>query len=161
MHTTNSEVEPKRGPGRPRKENQEPEPRRRRREGGNVTGRRLGVNEDMLDFTRFAYRWVNDDPARIQGKTVYDDWNIMTQEGGALKEDATDLGSAVSMVVGTHPDGSPKRAYLCRKPRTYFEADQKEKQKELDEQLNQLRRGLDREGASQADYVPTSGISIS
>lgn len=161
MHTTKSEAEPKRGPGRPRKENAEPERRRRRREGGNVTGRRLGVNEDMLDFNSFAYRWINDDPARIQSKTVYDDWNLMTQDGGELKEDATDLGAAVSMVVGTKPDGSPKRAYLCRKPRKWFEADQKEKQKELDEQLNQLRRGNDRDGASQADYVPASGISIS
>lgn len=159
MHTT--KPEDKRGPGRPRKGNAEPERRRRKREGASVIGRRLGVNEDILDFGKFAYRWINDDPARIQSKTVHDDWTLMTQDGGEVKEDATDLGAAVSMVVGTNPDGSPKRAYLCRKLRAWWDADQKEKQTELDEQLNQLRRGLDREGASQADYVPTSGISIS
>lgn len=161
MHTSKVEAEVKRGPGRPRKEDAERGERRRKRESQGVSGRRLGVNEGHLDFSTYKYRWINDDPARIQRLTQYDDWNVCTQNGGELKEDATDLGNAVSVVVGTHADGSPKRAYLARKLKSFWEEDQREKQRELDEQLNQLRRGLDREGASQADYVPTSGISIS
>lgn len=134
--------------------------RRRKRGGGHVHGRRLGVNPDLLDFTRFVYRWINDDPARLVAKTRHDDWDVMSNDGGAMKEDATDLGDAVSIVVGTNPDGSVKRAYLCRKPKTYFDEDQREKQAALDEQLNQLRRGNDRSGAAQGDYIPSSGISL-
>lgn len=157
MNTMHSE---KRGPGRPRKEVEDQMPRRRKRETANMTGRRLGVNESLLDFDKYAYRWINDDPARVQTMTSHDDWNVVMQDDGELKEDVTDLGAAVSVVVGTRPDGSPKRAYLARKLRQWWKDDQRQKQKDLDEQLNQLRRGLDREGASQADYVPASGISI-
>ncbi len=150
---TTSEPE-KRGPGRPPKE------RRRRRAASVQTGQRLAVNESMLDKSRFAYRWINDSPARIMMMTKEDDWDIVTNEGGVVKDDSTDLGNAVSVVVGANPDGSPLRAYLCRKPKTYWDEDQAAKGAGLDEQLAQLRRGLDRSGASQSDYVPNSGIRL-
>lgn len=145
----------KRGPGRPRKE----ETQRRRKSRHGVIGQRLGVNESMLDFERYAYRWLNDDPARLFNKMKEDDWDVVHQQGGEVK-DESDLGSAVSTVVGTKPDGSPLRAYLCRKPKPYFDEDKQAKQAELDDQLEQLRRGMTREGASQSDYVPHSGIRL-
>lgn len=145
---------------RERAPRQEQEQERRRRRDGGVIGRRLGVAESMLDFNRFAYRWLNDEPARIMAKTRQDDWDIVTQDGGALKEDSADLGTAVSQIVGVKPDGSPKRAYLCRKPKTYFDEDQAAKQQTLDDQLAEMRRGNDRDGASQSDYVPKSGIRL-
>lgn len=147
--------EPKRGPGRPRKE----ETQQRRKQRGGVIGRRLGVNESLLDFDHFAYRWINDDPARIFSKTKEDDWDLVHQDGSEIKGES-DEGSAISQVVGTKPDGSPLRAYLCRKPKPYYEEDQAEKQRELDEQLAQMRRGNARDGSSQSDYVPHGGISI-
>lgn len=157
MTTTQPE---KRGPGRPRKEETR-ERRKNRSAGGYLHGRRMGVNPDLLDHSRFAYRWINDEMGdRLVRLTKHDDWDIMSNSGGEMKEDATDLGDAVSIIVGTHPDGSPKRAYLCRKPREWYEEDQTAKQAELDEQLNQLRRGNARDGASQSDYVPHSGISM-
>ena len=150
--------EERRKPGRPRKE--ETKERRRNRGGGYLHGKRMGVDPSLLDFNQYAYRWINDEPGRLITMTKHDDWNVVDNKGGAVKEDSTDLGNAVSLVVGTHADGSPKRAYLCLKPKTFFEEDQAAKHAELDEQLRQMRTGNDKAGASQSDYVPTSGISI-
>lgn len=132
--------------------------RRKKRGGGELTGTRLGVAKSKLDFEKFVYRWVNDTPGRMHAKTVEDDWDVVMNDG--VKEDATDLGNAVSQIVGTAPDGKPLKAYLCRKPRGYFDEDQADKSKGLDEQLNQLRRGNDRAGGSQSDYIPSTGISM-
>lgn len=131
--------------------------RRKDRGGGELTGQRLGVAKSKLDFDKFAYRWINDDPGRIFAKTKEDDWDIVTNDGGVIKEDSPDLGSAVSQIVGTKPDGSARVAYLCRKPKTYFDEDQAAKAQALDQQLADLRRGKTSEG--EAEYVPSSGIS--
>lgn len=147
--------EEKRGPGRPRKEQEQ----RRRKDRGGVVGQRLGVNESSLDLGRFAYRWINDKPARLYAKTKEDDWDIVHQDGSEIKEES-DLGSAVTQVVGTHPDGSPMLAYLCRKKLSWYEEDQEEKKRQLATQLSELRRGNDRSGASQGDYVPNEGIRV-
>lgn len=144
--------------GRSRKEETQ-ERRRRRQGGGYVHGKRLGVNDEMLDFNRFKYRWLNDEPGRIFAKTKHDDWDIVTNKGGVVKEDSDDLGDAVSHIVGTHPNGDAKRAYLVRKPKKYYEEDHKAKMAELDEQLSQMRQGLSKDGASQSDYVRESRIS--
>lgn len=151
----NTRTDERRGPGRPRKEQEQ----RRRKSRDSVVGQRLGVNESSLDFSRYAYRWINDKPARLFAKTKEDDWDVVHQDGSEVKEES-DLGSAVSQVVGTNPDGSPMRAYLCRKRRDWYEADQEEKTRELQQQLSELRRGNDRSGASQSDYVPHEGIRV-
>ena len=153
---TNTMQAERRGPGRPPREQQHAERRKKR---GGIHGSRMGVSMDLLDFNQYAYRWINDTPggARMYEKTKNDDWDLVSQDGGVVKNDATD--GAVSIIVGTNPDGSPLRAYLCRKPKTWYDEDQAAKQAELDEQLNQLRRGLTRDGQSQSDYVP-AGNSI-
>jgi len=132
----------------------------RRRNRSGVTGQRLGVAMAMLDFERFKYRWVNDVPARLFAMTKEDEWDIVTQDGGSVKDDTPDLGSAVSQIVGTAPDGSALRAYLCRKPIKYWREDQRMKSAELDKQLADLRRGRSRDGDANGDYVPHDGISI-
>lgn len=133
--------------------------RRRRREFDGAA-KRLGVNTDALDHDRFVYRWINATDARMFEKTVQDDWDIVTQDGGTVKHDATDIGSAVSIVAGTQANGSGLRTYLCRKPRRYFDEDQKKKQDRLDEQLKQLRAGKSAQGEALGDYVPRGGIVI-
>lgn len=115
----------------------------------------------MLDFEKYAYRWINDDPARVMMMTKEDDWDIVTQTGGIVKDDATDLGGAVAQTVGRSEDGKPLLAYLCRKPRTFYVEDQRSKADELDTQLAELRRGNARDGSPLSDYVPNSGITIS
>lgn len=128
---------------------------RRRRNAIETVGKRLAVNASALDFSKFKYRWINDDPARIFQMTKQDDWDVVTPEGEVIKDDSTDLGNAVSVVVGQDPNsGAARRAYLCRKRNEWYEEDQKQKQTELDEQLEQIRRGKDAAGGSQSDYVP-------
>lgn len=137
----------------------QPEQRRRKgRETGELTGVRLGVLASSLDHEKYVYRWVNDAPGRIHGKTQEDDWDVVRKSG--VKEDSADMGDAVSEVVGVKPDGSPMRAYLCRKPRKFYDEDQAEKTANLDRQLADMKRGRDRSGAPQADYIPASGISM-
>jgi hypothetical protein len=135
-------------------------PPRRRKASAGVIGTRLAVAEDKLDFDRFAYRWINDKMARISGKYA-EDWDVV-QNDGSVKEDSADLGNAVSAVVGLNPDGSKMLAYLCRKPKTYFDEDQRDKMAALDEQLTQLRSGTARDaetGEAQSDYVRGMRIS--
>ena len=132
--------------------------RRRKPGSGEVIGRRLAVRESTLDFNSYRYRWINDHEARFMAKTREDDWDLVMNDN--VKDDNADLGNAVSQIVGTKPDGSALRAYLCRKPRKWYEDDQKEKQAELDRQLEQIRVGNDRSGGSQADYIPAGGIRI-
>jgi hypothetical protein len=135
-------------------------PERRKRAEIDTTGKRLAVRTDMLDFDKYKYRWINDSDVRLYRLTKQDDWEVMTQAGGALKPEATDLGTAVSMPVGTKPDGSAMNAYLCRKLRRFYEDDQKMKQNELDEQLARLRAGKDAKGADMGDYTPSGGIRV-
>lgn len=134
------------------------ETERRRKKAAETTGGRLGVNPALLDHDKYAYRFFNDDPGRIVSKTRMDDWDLIPNEGE--KEDSTDLGSMVSVIVGAKPDGSPKRAFLARKLKTFYEQDKAEGQKALDKQLAELKRGKARDGSSQSDYVPNSGISM-
>lgn len=150
------EQDEKRGPGRPRKDSH---PKRRRKTGPNIYGKRLPVDLSQCDFDNFKYRWINDDEVRLYAMTKQDDWNICAKDGTEI--DGSDLGNAKSQIVGVKADGSAKRAFLCRKPKTFYEEDQIEKQTELDKQLEQLRRGNARDGSSQGDYVPSGGISIS
>jgi len=119
----------------------------------------------------FAYRWVVDHPGRMYALTVQDDWAVMTQDGGEVKEDSTDMGNAVSIVVGAHADGSAKRAYLCRKPREWYDEDKKNDRKAVEETERMLKQGVvpeegDFNNNAEGFYVPrdragNSGISIS
>ena len=142
----------------PKKPSDENRQRRKSRDSG-VIGQRLAIPASMLDHSRFKYRWINDDgAARIFDKTKQDDWDIVANNGAVA--DSADLGNAVSKVVGLAPDGSALKAYLCRKLRTFYDEDQALKSAELDRQIADLRRGNDRDGKSQADYIPASGIRI-
>lgn len=130
----------------------------RRRKGSQGFGK-LSVDESMLDHSTYVYRWLNDEQnGRIYSKTKMDDWDLVPNAG--VKEDSTDLGDMVSVPVGTHENGTPKRAYLARKLKTYYDDDRAEAQRELDRQLAEMRRGNDRDGAPLSDYIPRSGIRI-
>ena len=135
-------------------------PERRKRTDIDMTGKRLAVRSELLDFDKYKYRWINDADVRLFRLTKQDDWEVMTQDGAALKSDNTDLGAGISIPVGTKPDGSPMRAYLCRKLRRFYEDDQKMKQTELDEQLSRMRAGKDANGADMGDYTPAGGIRV-
>lgn len=159
MHENTSTPE-KRGPGRPRKE--EVREQRRKRPGERYAyGRRLGVDPSILDHAQFQYRWINDKDARMLLLTKHDDYEIVRNDGGAVKEDSSDLGDAVTAHAGVKENGQPFAVYLCRKPRAWYEEDQAAAQKALDEQFANITRGKTREGDTQSDYVPHSGIHMS
>jgi hypothetical protein len=132
--------------------------RRKTRDGGELAGQRLGVPMSILDLERFQYHWFDDKPARLFSKTKEDDWDIVKHDGSVVETD--DMGDAVSRIVGTAPDGSALKAYLCRKPRSFYDEDQAAKAARLDRQMAELRRGNTRDGEAQSDYIPASGISI-
>ena len=157
------ETEQKRGPGRPRKEVEAGDkPRRRQRGSGETVGTRLQVNSSNLDFAKYKYRFVNDKYGTgVELKAKFDvDWDFVKNDGNAVKEDSSDMGDAVSVVVGVNPDGSPLRSYLMRKLKTFYDEDRKAAEAELDEQLKQLRLGNVATGEAQGDYVPEGGIKI-
>lgn len=150
-------------PQRPARIEQERAQRRRREDIGIGRLRNLAVDESKLD-PDYVYRWINDDPGRVQSLTVRDDWDVVTTE--ALGErDAKDkgVGSNVERVVDKV---TGKRAVLVRKPRDYYYADKAKEQGLIDEMDAALKRGESRaEGSLQAmepskAYVPRGGISI-
>jgi len=93
--------------------------------------RRLHVPDEDKD-PNFEYRWINDDPGRIEaakkggwetvskGDTTVGDPDVTTGN--------TDLGSATSLVVGKHESGAGKRAVLMRIPREWYDEDQAAKE---------------------------------
>ncbi len=101
--------------------------RRRRRGSLELSGQKLVFNRELFDEKKYAYRVINDDGRKIMSRTELDDYELVDDPAKALKEDNTDLGSKVSIVVGRNEDGSPMRGYLARKLRRYYDADQKEK----------------------------------
>ena len=130
--------------------------RRKQRGEGLIGHGKFAFPASMLDLTRFKYRMINHDEARLQVMTREDDWDVVAK-GDNVCETA-DLGDAVTRQVGKMADGKPLLAYLCRKPKHLYDEDQAAKAAELDRQEKELRRGNTRDGSSQADYVPASGI---
>lgn len=140
-------------------EDQEALPPRRRRDDMETFGKRLAVRIPPEMMKRFRFRWVNSEESRLM--TLYNrDWDIVKPDMGVVKEDHSDLGEAISIVVGRNVDGSPLRAYLCRKPRQYYDEDVKKHQTELDNQMRELRRGNSKAGEPLGDYTVPGGISI-
>jgi hypothetical protein len=141
----------------------EQEKTQRRRQRGNTVlmGQKLGVRPDLLD-PDFQYRWINDNGQRLEALTVDDDYDLVRDPSKELKDDNTNEGALVSKVVGTTENNQPIRAYLARKPKRYYDADQKEKQTVLDRQMADIKRGKPSEAAQMGgnDYVPQGGISI-
>jgi hypothetical protein len=87
----------------------------------------------------FEYRWLNDTPGRLESKTKLDDWDVVTTPADPTKDDGE--GTAVRRPVGTTPEGKPLYAYLCKKPKHYYEADKTEEQKMIAAEEENLRRG--------------------
>lgn len=141
---------------------QEKTERRKQRGNAMLPGLKLGVREDLLDRKNFNYRWINDNGARIEDMTVSDDYDLVRDPQKIMKDDNGNEGALVSKVVGTTENNQPIRAFLARKPKKYFDEDQKEKQAALDRQMADIKRGKPSEAAQMGgnDYVPQGGISI-
>ena len=150
----------KRGPGRPPNATRATEVRaQRRRRADTEHGHhgRLAVRKELLE-PQFHHRWINDDPGRIHAMTVKDDFDKVS-DPSLLQEDGKSMGAEVRQLVGTHLDGKPKYAYLCRKPLDFHREDRAKKQRVVDEMEADIKRGIVKSpGALSADnpraYVP-------
>lgn len=131
---------------------------RRRRKVGAVHGLKLIVDEEKLDRNKFTYRFANDRPGRIHALTVQDDYEIVPQQDGA---------PSLSYHAGLGVDNAPMKTILVRKPKQWYEDDQREKQKQIDETDMAIKRGSLRNASTEAaaiagahGYVPEGSISI-
>lgn len=127
-----NEVAEKRGPGRPRREDMERAQRRRRAALEGSQPRRLALNEQGLEREVYEYRWVNDVPGRMD-KLYREDWDVVSDRDGLLKDESADAGAKVSVHAGVQKDNSPMRAVLMRKPRELFNDDVTAAQRRIDE----------------------------
>jgi len=160
------QVETKRGPGRPRKEPVDPispEMRARRkklledRRNGGIGHRnmKLAVNEGALDRENFEYRWVNDDPMRVNALTQNDVWETV-----AGTDYRPDTEGTVSVMTGRGENGQPVQGYLMRKPKAYFEEDKAAKREAIERKNRRIERAED-DAAVERSYAPSGGIAIS
>ncbi|MCF4166341.1 hypothetical protein L2U69_11855 [Zavarzinia compransoris] len=138
--------ETRRGPGRPRKD----QDARRERIPLGAPRSKLGADQRG----GFVRRWVNDTSGRLEQAQAAG--YSFVGEANAI---STDTGSRQSQVVGTREDGTPMRAYLMETPREFYEEDQALKQREVDK-VDEAIKGGSVAGSPGVDgrYIPSQGI---
>ena len=127
----------------------------RRRKPGETThyGLKLHVPESKKD-PAYVYRHVNDVGDRVE-MMKENDWDVAPMDGQ----------SVTSRHVGETGAGTPAKAILMRKRRDWYEDDQKEKRKQLDDIEAAIKRGSGSQLAGENDlsgvtYTPgTNSIS--
>lgn len=155
-------TEIKRGPGRPPRQVEVQQQRRRRADFGMDGNVKLGVPEH-LKKPGFVYRWMNEVPGRLESKTVNDDWDIVKEQINPEQDNGE--GTPVRRNAGVGADGKPLYAYLCRKPENFHREDKAKEQARIKETEAALKRG-EVKGAEALTgpnaYVPggSQGISI-
>lgn len=157
----------KRGPGRPAKRGPREESRERKT-ASRAERVPLGVPRSKMSVPNrpgFVRRWVNDNGSRLHaaqqaGYEFVDDPSLKV--GDQTQTMNSDLGGAISQVVGKREDGSSMRAYLMEIPDEFYQEDQQAKQAQVD-QIDQAIKTGNIEGTVGVDgrYVPNEGIKIS
>lgn len=103
----------------------------------------------------FHYRVINDEPGRLH----------QAQEGGYAYVNPKDVGlteikeNKVRYIVGRQENGDVLYGYLMQIPREWYEEDQREKSKHLDQIDAAIRGGQIERQAGDGRYVPEGGIS--
>lgn len=126
-------------------------PRHNRRKRASVGGFRTRL--DAPDRKGFVQRWVNDEPGRMQ------EMHDLGYDFAARDTRTDGQGSRISRNVGTHPDGSPKLAYLMETPEKEYAIGVAEKEDRLKPFEEAIKRGDDTTGRLQDAYTPASGRS--
>lgn len=158
---------PKRGRPRSNRIDLTNRERRRRSGPGVIPGLKLTVNEDELDRENYSYRFINDRPGRIRQMTEQDDWELVDDPRKQMSETNAHEGNRIAYHAGIGEGNAPMRTYLARKPKQWYDEDQREKQKPLDDIDHQIRRGSLTNNSPEAaaiagkhGYVPEGSISI-
>lgn len=126
-------------------------PRHNRRQRASTGG--FQTRLDAPQKTGMTMRWVNDEPGRIQRmhELGYDFAERQTRTDGQ--------GTRIERIVGTHPTGEVKKAFLMETPDDQFEIGVREKEERLKPFEEAIKRGQDTTGGVQDAYVPTTGRS--
>lgn len=116
--------------GRPPRQEAEAGHRRRRKGILDVmTQSRMNpFEEGMLDQEHFVYRWINDEAGRLRQLTVNDDYDFVKGsdiDGFDISQTDSESDERIRLIVG-EAGGKPLYAYLCRKPRNFWEVDREE-----------------------------------
>jgi len=113
--------------------------RRRRHDTGIGRLDRLSV-PGKKDTQKYFYRWVVDQPGRVQMLTQQDDYDPVTyQELGATPGDKDANDGSVVTRVGDKATG--QRMVLLKKRRDYYEEDKRKEAAALDERMKMVKRG--------------------
>lgn len=129
----------------------------RRRVPGATThyGLKLHVPENELDRKMYVYRHVNDVGNRVEEMKA-NDWDVAPLGGKSVD----------SRHVGEAGAGTPSKAVLMRKRKDWYDADQKEKMKPLDEIEKAIKRGTAHQASGEKElsggvaYTPEGGNTI-
>jgi hypothetical protein len=122
---------------------------RRKKPGQSVlSGINLAVNQGMLEPDHH-HRWVNDKGGRVQ-QMHREDWDVVQAAASDEPNEQTTIHAGVD-------EGKPFNHVLMRKPKDWYEADKKEKERPLDEMEDDIRRGRARTAELKGDGVYTPG----
>jgi hypothetical protein len=102
----------------------------------------------------FHYRWINDEPGRIQKALAGDYVFVDPEEVGK----PSDKEGRVSIHGGVNKDGSSMKIYLLKIPMDYYLEDKQTSQAHLD-QIDTAIKGGKITPISNS-YIPEGGISI-
>lgn len=109
-------------------------------------------------------RWINDVGGRLLQAEAGGYEYVTKQEVGHVGESVesgnTDVGNRVSKVVGKDENHNPLRAYLMKIKKTWYDEDQAEKQKQIDEVDRAIREGRHESQHDDGRYIPKEGIKI-
>jgi len=147
-----------------REEQQEKQTIRKRRVPLGRHRMRLKIDPKLLPDNMVA-RWINDDGQRLQeamdaGYQFVNDPEMRVGEGA--QEGRDKMSGYVRTLVGEDRQNNPMYGYLMMIEKELYEADQKEKQHEINLIEKSLKRGTDKEGQVGRDgrYIPKEGITI-
>ena len=167
-----AEVQDRPRRGRPPRQAAVAETRRRRQPG--TLNRMVQFKLDIippedLDLQNYVYRWIDDRPGRLRMATEADDYDFVTTSelGRNFDPAVTDSESdeRVRMFCETSANGQPVYTYLCKKPRSFWEADNDEVVRMREDMMaGRVYRGEATEGQEQTRdedsfYVPT-GVQV-
>lgn len=125
----------------------------------------LGVPRQRLAVKgRQGYkrRWINDRDDRIRRAQEGGYSLVERDKGDYIDPDTSNRNDSLANSVSKVVDSDGTKAYLMEIPVAYYNADQKEKQKQIDKTEDALRHGADAHGKPGADgrYIPREGIKI-
>ncbi len=120
------------------------------------------IAPEDLDLANYVYYWINDETGNVRRATQDDDYDFVTEDEIGRNFDPADADSEsagrVRMLVGNQKSGAPLYSYLCKKRRSFWEADVEEMVRAREDLMaGRVYRGVsteDEEAEDPTRYVP-------